>query len=215
MSSNRVNPTPLIGRAGVVLVAADIAAGALVLPVAALLREFVIPRDVPLAAPEQINELGRLALWVSAALAGALWPIALRAVDPGYPSAQLPIRRVLVAATTWLLSVSGAIYLLDKNLESRALVVIATLLLLSVALLVRRSNHTGSPDKLGPESPLLSECAQPVRAPHKTAPRYSPRKRADLGALAPHPGRCVTRIHSRRSTHHLLRCPRWALWTTV
>lgn len=156
MSSNRVNPTPLIGRAGVVLVAADIAAGALVLPVAALLREFVIPRDVPLAAPEQINELGRLALWVSAALAGALWPIALRAVDPGYPSAQLPIRRVLVAATTWLLSVSGAIYLLDKNLESRALVVIATLLLLSVALLVRRSNHTGSPDKLGPESPLPS-----------------------------------------------------------
>ena len=156
MSSNRVNPTPLIGRAGVVLVAADIAAGALVLPVAALLREFVIPRDVPLAAPEQINELGRLALWVSAALAGALWPIALRAVDPGYPSAQLPIRRVLVAATTWLLSVSGAIYLLDKNLESRALVVIATLLLLSVALLVRRSNHTVSPDKLGPESPLPS-----------------------------------------------------------
>ena len=142
MSKQAKTPAPLIGRSGVVLVASDILAGVLALPAAAFLREYVIPSGLPLAAPEQqVNELGRLALWVSAALSGVLWPIALRAVDPGYPSALLPMRRVLIAAVTWLLSVSGTIYLLDKSLESRALVVLATIFILVISLLARQRTH--------------------------------------------------------------------------
>ena len=157
MSKQRKSPAPLIGRAGVVLVATDILAGVLVLPVAALLREHFIPSGLPFAAPEQqFNELGRLALWVSAALSGVLWPIALRAVDPGYPSALLPMRRVLIAAVTWLLSISGTIYLLDKSLESRALVVLATMFILGISLLARQRTHGAARGADVPEAALPS-----------------------------------------------------------
>lgn len=157
MSKQTKTPAPLIGRSGVVLVASDILAGVIALPAAAFLREYVIPSGLPLAAPEQqINELGRLALWISAALSAILWPIALRAVDPGYPSALLPARRVLLAAATWLLSISGTIYLLDKSLESRALVVLATLSILAISLLARKRTQGSARGFDVPESTLPS-----------------------------------------------------------
>jgi lipopolysaccharide/colanic/teichoic acid biosynthesis glycosyltransferase len=121
--------SPIVGRGGVQLVAADLIIGIAALPLAALVRELLQPTGILIAAPEGgFQELERPALWFVAALSALLWPAALRAFDPGYPSAQLPLRRVLLAALIWLLAASGAIYLLDKALASRALVLLAALL---------------------------------------------------------------------------------------
>jgi lipopolysaccharide/colanic/teichoic acid biosynthesis glycosyltransferase len=118
--------SPIVGRGGVHLVAADLFFGLSALPFAALIRDLLAPTGFAFAAPlGEFRELERSALWLVAALSTILWPIALRAVDPGYPSSQLPMRRILIASTIWLLAASGAIDLLDKSLASRALVVIA------------------------------------------------------------------------------------------
>ena len=121
--------SPIVGRGGVQLVAGDLLIGAAALPIAALVRELLAPTGIVFAAPEAgFRELERPALWLVAALSTVLWPIAIRAVDPGYPSSRLPLRRILLASAIWLLAASGAIYLLDKDLASRALVLLGALL---------------------------------------------------------------------------------------
>ena len=131
--------SPIVGRGGVRLVALDLLAGVLALPIAALARELLGALNSPLGAPEGgFREIERIALWAVSLLSVILWPLALRAVDPGYPSSRLPTRRILIAALIWLLACSGAIYLLDKSLASRALVLFAAIVIAGVALLARR-----------------------------------------------------------------------------
>lgn len=139
--------SPIVGRGGVQLVAGDLLIGISALPFAALARELLAPTGVAFAAPEGgFRELDRPALWVVAALSAVLWPVAMRAVDPGYPSARLPMRRIVVASVIWLLAASGAIYLLDKALASRALVLLGALLiaLASTGLRLRSRSSDGS-----------------------------------------------------------------------
>jgi len=159
--------SPIVGRGGVQLVAADLIIGIAALPLAALVRELLQPTGIVIAAPEGgFQELERPALWFVAALSALLWPAALRAFDPGYPSAQLPLRRVLLAALIWLLAASGAIYLLDKALASRALVLLAALLvaLASGAVRLRWMRDTGSNPVPHAALPELSRDAEQALA---------------------------------------------------
>jgi lipopolysaccharide/colanic/teichoic acid biosynthesis glycosyltransferase len=149
------------------LVAADLIIGIAALPLAALVRELLQPTGIAIAAPEGgFRELERPALWFVAALSALIWPAALRAFDPGYPSAQLPLRRVLLAALIWLLAASGAIYLLDKALASRALVLLAALLvaLASGAVRLRWMRDTGSNPVPHAALPELSRDAEQALA---------------------------------------------------
>jgi lipopolysaccharide/colanic/teichoic acid biosynthesis glycosyltransferase len=159
--------SPIVGRGGVQLVAADLIIGIAALPLAALVRELLQPTGILIAAPEGgFQELERPALWFVAALSALLWPAALRAFDPGYPSAQLPLRRVLLAALIWLLAASGAIYLLDKALASRALVLLAALLVAfaSGAVRLRWTRDTGSNPLPHAALPELSRDAEQALA---------------------------------------------------
>ena len=159
--------SPIVGRGGVQLVAADLIIGIAALPLAALVRELLQPTGILIAAPEGgFQELERPALWFVAALSALLWPAALRAFDPGYPSAQLPLRRVLLAALIWLLAASGAIYLLDKALASRALVLLAALLVAfaSGAVRLRWMRDTGSNPVPHAALPELSRDAEQALA---------------------------------------------------
>lgn len=159
--------SPIVGRGGVQLVAADLIIGIAALPLAALVRELLQPTGIAIAAPEGgFRELERPALWFVAALSALIWPAALRAFDPGYPSAQLPLRRVLLAALIWLLAASGAIYLLDKALASRALVLLAALLvaLASGAVRLRWMRDTGSNPVPHAALPELSRDAEQALA---------------------------------------------------
>jgi lipopolysaccharide/colanic/teichoic acid biosynthesis glycosyltransferase len=149
------------------LVAADLIIGIAALPLAALVRELLQPTGIAIAAPEGgFREIERPALWFVAALSALIWPAALRAFDPGYPSAQLPLRRVLLAALIWLLAASGAIYLLDKALASRALVLLAALLvaLASGAVRLRWMRDTGSNPVPHAALPELSRDAEQALA---------------------------------------------------
>lgn len=121
---------PLIGRTGVILVALDVLAGFVALPLAALTRHLV--GEITFAA-----ELGRMQLWLSAVASAILWPITLRVVDPGYPSVRLPARRTAAAALIWILVASGFIYLIDKELASRLIVLLAALIAFGTAVAVR------------------------------------------------------------------------------
>ena len=133
-------PVPLIGRGGVQLVAGDALIGLLGLPLAALLRSVLGAADLPLGAPQaSFHEVDRIALWVVAALSTVLWPLAIRSTDPGYPSSSLPIRKAMIAAFIWLLAGSGAIYLLDKALASRALVLFGAVIVTVLSVLIRKS----------------------------------------------------------------------------
>jgi lipopolysaccharide/colanic/teichoic acid biosynthesis glycosyltransferase len=159
--------SPIVGRGGVQLVAADLIIGIAALPLAALVRELLQPTGIAIAAPEGgFREIERPALWFVAALSALIWPAALRAFDPGYPSAQLPLRRVLLAALIWLLAASGAIYLLDKALASRALVLLAALLvaLASGAVRLRWMRDTGSNPVPHAALPELSRDAEQALA---------------------------------------------------
>jgi lipopolysaccharide/colanic/teichoic acid biosynthesis glycosyltransferase len=143
MLSRSQLPAPLIGRDGVQTVAGDALIGFLALPLSAFVREVLGVNGSFLGAPQVgVHELYREALWVVAILSVFIWPLAIRAVDPGYPSANLPFRRLLIAAILWLLAGSGAIYLLDKALASRALVLFAGLIIVGCSALLRllRSN---------------------------------------------------------------------------
>ena len=131
--------SPIVGRGGVRLVALDLLAGVLALPIAAFAREFLGALNSPLGAPGGgFREIERIALWAVSLLSVILWPLALRAVDPGYPSSRLPARRIFIAALIWLFACSGAIYLLDKSLASRALVLFAAIIISGAAFFVRR-----------------------------------------------------------------------------
>lgn len=156
--------SPIVGRGGVQLVAVDLFVGISALPFAALLRELLAPSGFVFAAPEGgFRELERSALWFVAALSAILWPIALRAVDPGYPSSQLPARRVLIAAGIWLLAASGAIYLLDKSLASRALVVIAAVIIAVASGAIRVRAPRADTSSVAPQvalPPLGNEAEQ-------------------------------------------------------
>jgi lipopolysaccharide/colanic/teichoic acid biosynthesis glycosyltransferase len=159
--------SPIVGRGGVQLVAADLIIGIAALPLAALVRDLLQPTGIVIAAPEGgFQELERPALWFVAALSALIWPAALRAFDPGYPSAQLPLRRVLLAALIWLLAASGAIYLLDKALASRALVLLAALLVAfaSGAVRLRWMRDTGSNPVPHAALPELSRDAEQALA---------------------------------------------------
>lgn len=129
---------PLIGRSGVQMIAGDIVIGALALPASALLREGLVAALAGPGGGGGPKELGSTALWAAALLSTVLWPLALRSVDSGYPSSRLPARQLIIAAGTWLLAASGTIFLLDKSLESRALVLIATAIALLASAALRR-----------------------------------------------------------------------------
>lgn len=141
--SGQARTVPLFGRGGVRLVSLDVVVGVVALPLAALLRELLKVLDSPLGIPRKApTEIGSLALWATAALSALLLPLALRAVDAGYPSTDRSVRRAAAAAAIWAVAASGAIYLIDKNLESRALILYAALLIAGLtslhrALLVR------------------------------------------------------------------------------
>ncbi len=163
MASPSSRPSPLIGRGGVQVVAGDAAIGFLALPLSALLRELLAALGSPLGAPpDNFHEIGREALWVVSLLSIIIWPLALRAVDPGYPSTNLPLRRILVAALFWLLAGSGAIYLLDKSLASRALVIFAVVLVAGLSTLLRAIRTDAPSGTTAPrtELPLLGEAAE-------------------------------------------------------
>lgn len=130
MADEELLQGPLIGRVGVQLVSLDLLIGVAVLPLSALVRHIV--GNIPLEL-----ELLRPPLWLGSAASALLWPIAVRVVDPGYPSVRLPLRRLAGAAVVWILATSGVIYLLDKDLASRLLILLGAALALGVAALVR------------------------------------------------------------------------------
>jgi ABC-2 type transport system ATP-binding protein len=94
MNSDR-SATPLIGRTGVRLVASDVLAGGVALPAAALLRDLLGAAGSALGTPAGTpSELGRPALWLSAAISLLLWPLAIRALDAdGIEVSDLVLRR--------------------------------------------------------------------------------------------------------------------------
>ena len=149
LAEREVSKGPLIGRAGVTLVATDLLIGVVVLPLSALARNLFggIPLDV---------ELTRQPLWVSAAASTFLWVISLRVVDAGYPSARLPLVRILGAAAVWSLAASGVIYLLDKDLVSRLLVLLAATMALAGSTVARRLSPKDPVDTRAEPLPILS-----------------------------------------------------------
>lgn len=159
MAPQRRQPTPLIGRGGVQVVAGDALIGFLALPLAALIREVLSTLGSPLGVPENgFKEIDRLALWIVAALSTLLWPLALRSVDAGYPSTHIPLRRFVAAIALWLLAGSGAIYLLDKDLASRALVLFAAGIGGGLSITIRAIGRRTATQPTVPrtELPLLS-----------------------------------------------------------
>ena len=162
-ANNSQRPVPLIGRGGVQLVAGDALIGLLGLPISALLRSILGALNLPLGAPQaSFQETDRIALWAVAALSAILWPLAIRATDPGYPSTSLPVRKILAAAFIWLLACSGAIYLLDKALASRALVLFGVVIVAVLSTLLRQLRVQGSESAAAPrtELPELGRAAE-------------------------------------------------------
>ena len=156
-------PAPLIGRGGVRLVAGDALFGLSALPLSALLRDLLGTLGSPLGAPQNnFHEIERGALWAVAALSSVLWPLALRAVDPGYPSTSLPLRKIAAAVFVWLLAGSGAIYLLDKDLASRALVLFAAVIVGLLSAAFRKIDDSGAGEIAAPrpELPGLGSVAE-------------------------------------------------------
>lgn len=167
MKPSHSRSVPLIGRGGVQLVAGDVIIGSASLPLAALTRELLQALGSPLGVPESgFKEIDRPALWFVAAFSAVLWPLALRAVDPGYPSTNVPLRRFVIASLLWLLAGSGAIYLMDKDLASRALVLFAAVIVggLSVALRVLRRPKSSQDIAPRTELPPLSGEAEQALA---------------------------------------------------
>lgn len=144
----------MFGPQGVRIVGGDVLVGLLALPLAAAART-VITDDPGASGPGiGLRELQSSALWITALLSSLLWPLALRALDTGYPSPRPHLRQVALATLTWLLAASGSIYLLDKDLESRALVVIASLIALLGSSAVRAANARPVGQQRHPATPL-------------------------------------------------------------
>jgi lipopolysaccharide/colanic/teichoic acid biosynthesis glycosyltransferase len=106
----------------------DFVAGLVALPVAALARQLLF------ASQQGAQEdLTRPALLLTALFGGVFWPFALRAVDPIYPTLPRRPIRLLAAAAIWLVTCSGMLYLADKTLASRLLVIVGALLCVTVS----------------------------------------------------------------------------------
>jgi len=167
MKPSHSRSVPLIGRGGVQLVAGDVIIGSASLPLAALIRELLQALGSPLGVPESgFKEIDRPALWFVAAFSALLWPLALRAVDPGYPSTNVPLRRFVIASLLWLLAGSGAIYLMDKDLASRALVLFAAVIVGGLSVAQRVLRRPKSSQEIAPraELPQLSGEAEQALA---------------------------------------------------
>ena len=160
-SSGRV--VPLFGRGGAQLVTFDATFGFFALPIAAIVREVLGAIDSPLGLPRKApTEIGSLALWVTALLSALLLPLALRAVDAGYPSSDRSFKRSVAAGAIWLVTAAGSIYLIDKSLESRALILFGALLIVVLTTTSRLLLVRGAPPDTSAtvELPLLSEQAE-------------------------------------------------------
>ncbi|HEY5274945.1 MAG TPA: hypothetical protein VIK38_00150, partial [Coriobacteriia bacterium] len=105
----------------------DLIVGLVALPVAALARQFVF------AEPGAPDDLTRPALLLTAVIGGMLWPLALRAVDPIYPTLPRRLIHLVAAAAIWLVACSGVLYLADKTLASRLLVIVGAVLCVGVS----------------------------------------------------------------------------------
>jgi lipopolysaccharide/colanic/teichoic acid biosynthesis glycosyltransferase len=126
----------------------DLVVGLVALPVAALLRAlfFVEP-----GAP---SNMAWPALVIAALFGGMFWPLSLRAVDPIYPTFPRRPLHLLAAAAIWLIASSGVLYLVDKTLASRLLVIVGALICVVVSALA--SARVGAAGHAGPavETPL-------------------------------------------------------------
>lgn len=150
---------PLFGTGGVRMVVLDVLIGLMALPAAALIREVLGSIDSPLGLPRKApTEIGSPALWLTSLLSMALLPLALRAVDAGYPSSDRSLRRRFAAAAIWLVTAAGSLYLIDKDLESRALVLFAAIIIVVASTLVRL---------------LFAQRAEAARAPGAALPTLS------------------------------------------
>jgi lipopolysaccharide/colanic/teichoic acid biosynthesis glycosyltransferase len=134
-------PHPLLGPLGDRIVLVDIVVGLVALPVAGLVRVLIF---TPPGAPD---DLIRPALLIAAVFGGVFWPLALRAVDPIYPALPRSLIRLTAAAAIWLVTCSGVLYLADKTLASRLLVVVGALLCVAVSAVagarIRGARHAG------------------------------------------------------------------------
>lgn len=63
------------------------------------------------------------------------WPLALRAVNPAYPTLPRRPIRLAAAAAIWLVGCSGVLYLTDKTLASRLLVIVGAMLCVGISAL--------------------------------------------------------------------------------
>jgi lipopolysaccharide/colanic/teichoic acid biosynthesis glycosyltransferase len=123
------------------IVLVDLVVGFVALPAAALVRQFAF---APQGAPD---DLTRPALLLTAVIGGMFWPLALRAVDPIYPTLPRRLIRLVAAAAIWLVACSGVLYLTDKTLASRLLVIVGALLCVGVSAVagarLRGARHAG------------------------------------------------------------------------
>lgn len=121
-------PLPVLGPVGDRIVLVDLVVGLAALPAAALVRQLLI--SSPQGAQD---DLTRPALLLTALFGGMFWPLALRAVDPIYPTLPRRPIHLVTAAAIWLVACSGVLYLADKTLASRLLVIVGAVLCVGVS----------------------------------------------------------------------------------
>ena len=133
---------PILGPAGDRIVLVDLVVGLVALPIAAVVRAlfFVEP-----GAPET---MALPALVLASLFGGMFWPAALRTVDPVYPTFPREPLPLLAAAAIWLVACSGVLYLVDKTLASRLLVIVGALLCVVVSAVA--SALVGAARQAGP-----------------------------------------------------------------
>jgi len=135
-------PLPVLGPVGDRIVLADLVVGLVALPIAALVRQVFFSSQ-----PGAQDDLTRPALLLTALIGGMFWPLALRAVDPIYPALPRRLIRLLAAAAIWLVACSGVLYLADKTLASRLLVIVGALVCVGVSAVggarIRGARHAG------------------------------------------------------------------------
>jgi len=135
-------PLPVLGPVGDRIVLADLVVGLVALPISALVRQVFFASQQGAQ-----DDLTRPALLLTALIGGMFWPLAIRAVDPIYPALPRRLIRLLAAAAIWLLACSGVLYLADKTLASRLLVIVGALLCVGVSAAsgprIRGARHAG------------------------------------------------------------------------
>ena len=147
--SSAQRPIPVLGPLGDRIVLVDVVVGLLALPAAAVVRQLLLPSQ-----PGSTDDLTRPALLLTALFGGMFWPLALRAVNPVYPTLPRRPIRLVTAAAIWLVACSGVLYLADKSLASRLLVIVGALLCVGVSAL--SGARAGGAGNAGPvvETPL-------------------------------------------------------------